>query len=208
MKEKNKDTDMTKIRELNAAMRQKRANLLNAARYLFIEKGFHNTSIDAIVNSAQVAKGTFYLYFKDKEDILNEIVYEINRTILLKAYNAARELHTKDKLERFIFMIDSIIDHFIKNPDELVLVHRNFSWPLIKERIFATQEDADLSEALNWLVENYRVRKTEEDEIANIIYAIVEMCGSLCYSCIIKQQPTDIFTMKPTLYKMIRRILS
>jgi hypothetical protein len=93
-------------------------------------------------------------------------------------------------------MIDSIIDHFIKNPDELVLVHRNFSWPLIKERIFATQEDADLSEALNWLVENYRVRKTEEDEIANIIYAIVEMCGSLCYSCIIKQQPTDIFTMK------------
>lgn len=208
MEENREQEKMKRIRDLNTAMRQKRSNLLQAARYLFIEKGFHNTSIDAIVNAAQVAKGTFYLYFEDKQDILNEIVYEINRAILLNAFNRAKEFQTDDALDRFLFMIDTIINHFVENPDELTLVHKNFSWPLIKERIIATEEDKELAGALNDLAKTYRTQGTGDEEITNIIYAIVEMCGSLCYSCIVKQQPTDIGSMKPTMYKMIRKILA
>ena len=45
---------------------QKREALLNTAFKLFTTKGLHNTSIADIVEQAGVAKGTFYLYFKDK----------------------------------------------------------------------------------------------------------------------------------------------
>ena len=44
----------------------KESRLLNTAFKLFTEKGMKDTSIQDIVDNANVAKGTFYLYFKDK----------------------------------------------------------------------------------------------------------------------------------------------
>lgn len=41
-----------------------------AAEALFLEKGFAATSVDEIVRLADVAKGTFYLHFRSKDDIL------------------------------------------------------------------------------------------------------------------------------------------
>ena len=46
--------------------RQKRDSLLDSAFSLFINNGFTKTSISDIVKQAGVAKGTFYLYFRDK----------------------------------------------------------------------------------------------------------------------------------------------
>jgi AcrR family transcriptional regulator len=194
------------IKDISAKMQLKRKNLLEAARYLFIERGITNTSIDAIVKKADVAKGTFYLYFQDKEDILNEIVYSINRAILLKAFKAAKELNEGDFVSKFIFMIDSIINHFADNPEELKLVKKNFSWPVMKEKISAAEGDAELAEALKVMEEQYALEANSE-EARNTLFATVEMCGSLCYTCIINKQPTDMETMKPTLYMMIRKIL-
>ncbi len=53
---------------------QKRTSLLETAFGLFTSRGIHNTSISNIVESAGVAKGTFYLYFKDKYDIRNKLI--------------------------------------------------------------------------------------------------------------------------------------
>ena len=46
--------------------RQKKEALLVSAFQLFTEKGIDNTSISEIAKNANMAKGTFYLYFKDK----------------------------------------------------------------------------------------------------------------------------------------------
>lgn len=50
---------------------QKRQSLLDAAYALFTEKGVAKTSVDEIVRGANVAKGTFYLYFHDKDQLLD-----------------------------------------------------------------------------------------------------------------------------------------
>ena len=47
--------------------------IVEAARILIQEKGIENVSIDDITKKALVAKGSFYVYFKKKEDIINEI---------------------------------------------------------------------------------------------------------------------------------------
>jgi len=44
--------------------------LMNAAQRLFLERGVASTTIEQITSAADVAKGTFYLYFSSKEDIL------------------------------------------------------------------------------------------------------------------------------------------
>jgi len=48
--------------------------LIIAAIKVFSEKGFFNTKVSDIVQEAGVAQGTFYLYFKSKEEIFYKIV--------------------------------------------------------------------------------------------------------------------------------------
>jgi AcrR family transcriptional regulator len=48
----------------------RRDELMDAAEVLFLRKGFAATSVSEIVEEADVAKGTFYLYFKTKDDVL------------------------------------------------------------------------------------------------------------------------------------------
>ena len=61
---------------------QKKEGLLEAAYQLFLEKGVNKTSVDEIVKKANVAKGTFYLYFHDKDQLLGQLVYNISAQVL------------------------------------------------------------------------------------------------------------------------------
>lgn len=45
------------------------AELLEAARKVFAEKGFHEATVDEIADVAGVAKGTVYLYYQSKQAI-------------------------------------------------------------------------------------------------------------------------------------------
>lgn len=46
---------------------------MDAAQALFLDKGFAATSVDEIVRAADVAKGTFYVYFQTKDDVLSAL---------------------------------------------------------------------------------------------------------------------------------------
>lgn len=52
----------------------KREELINIAKGFFYSVGYNKTSVQKIIDSAGVAKGTFYHYFKSKEDLLNQFV--------------------------------------------------------------------------------------------------------------------------------------
>lgn len=52
----------------------RRQALLSAARDVFSSKGYHDAKVDDICVAANVAKGTYYLYFKDKRAVLEELV--------------------------------------------------------------------------------------------------------------------------------------
>lgn len=53
-----------------------RARLLASARRLFARHGLHGVTTHDIARGAEVAAGTFYLHFKDKEEVFREIVYD------------------------------------------------------------------------------------------------------------------------------------
>ncbi|HNV48595.1 MAG TPA: helix-turn-helix domain-containing protein, partial [Spirochaetota bacterium] len=53
---------------------RRQAQIMSLAMRLFAEKGYHSTSVDDIITAAQIVKGTFYLHFKSKQDLLNSIV--------------------------------------------------------------------------------------------------------------------------------------
>ena len=51
-----------------------KAIILDAAKEVFAEKGYHNASISDILRKTSLARGTFYLYFQNKESIFEELV--------------------------------------------------------------------------------------------------------------------------------------
>lgn len=58
--------------------RQTRRRLLDAAEAVFAELSYHDASIVRIVERAGVAQGTFYIYFRSKQQIFEELVTDLN----------------------------------------------------------------------------------------------------------------------------------
>ena len=56
----------------------KKEQLMTSARKVMYKKGYSATRVSDIVADAKVAQGTFYLYFKSKEDVLLEMIEIIN----------------------------------------------------------------------------------------------------------------------------------
>src|SRR5579862_7413974 len=68
--------------------RRTRRRLLDAAEDVFAELGYHDASIVRIVERAGVAQGTFYIYFRSKQEIFEELVADLNAR-LREAMSAA-----------------------------------------------------------------------------------------------------------------------
>lgn len=76
--------------------------LLDAAQELFFTKGYKQTSIESIIKKIGVAKGTFYYYFKSKEDLLDKLTYKMSKKILeeVKKIVEKDDLNAIDKLNQ------------------------------------------------------------------------------------------------------------
>ena len=55
---------------------ERKREIMNKASELFLNKGYDKTSVNTIVEELEIAKGTFYHYFKSKEEILCAILEE------------------------------------------------------------------------------------------------------------------------------------
>jgi TetR/AcrR family transcriptional regulator len=103
--------------------RQARFDLiLNSARDLFIEKGFDNVSMADIAAKAEVAKGTVYIYFQSKQEIL----YSILEPILIRYHKGLDDLAKVDEPadQTLKKMIDYMFEFYLREPDCHHLVAR------------------------------------------------------------------------------------
>ena len=64
---------MVTVKKRQIAPREKMAKVLQVARELFVEKGYHNVSIPAIVEASGVSTGAIYSYFANKESLARQI---------------------------------------------------------------------------------------------------------------------------------------
>lgn len=62
----------------------KRRRILKAATELFIQHGYRKTSVDEVARESGVAKGTVYLYFKTKADLLAQAIVEEKKRFIIR----------------------------------------------------------------------------------------------------------------------------
>jgi len=53
---------------------ERKKEILNAAEKLFADKGYEAATVNDILDAVKIAKGTFYYYFKSKEDVLDALI--------------------------------------------------------------------------------------------------------------------------------------
>ncbi len=102
-------------REQDRARRRK--DILLSARAVFAQNGFHRATVDQIAQHAEVAKGTIYLYFENKEAILADLVLQALAELhdQLKAASDARSLLHPDG--RLRAMADAYLAFSQRSPD-------------------------------------------------------------------------------------------
>jgi len=137
----------------------KKKEIIKAAREVFAENSYQGTSIKSLAQKAKIATGTFYLYFSNKETLINMIVDELFEELL----NSIKDERAKfsDGFDKLKASMDACIKLFVKekNMAKILLVqvpslNNAFNAKLIEienELIKLTKEDLDELKSLGRL---------------------------------------------------------
>ena len=138
--------------------------LLDTAQEIFLTKGYKQTSVESIIKKVGVAKGTFYYYFKSKEDLLDKLVkrmadkiqIEIKKIVkktdldaiskLEKAYSVAgniklQNIHLIKLMLKILYEKDNLILRYKVYKSNVELVVPEFAKIIeqgVKEKLFNT----------------------------------------------------------------------
>lgn len=186
---------------------QKLEKLLESAQALFLSKGIADTSISEITSRAGVAKGTFYLYFKDKYSIRDHLISRSAKSLFISAHTALQhETQITDFEDKIIFITDHIVKELEKNRPLLRFVSKNLSWGLFRQLIDSNITDEGMTgqEIFDKVASECRV-SLKDPEI--MIFMIIEMVNSATYSAIIGNGPVSLDRLLPYLNDAIRGII-
>lgn len=186
--------------------KNKKNALLKSAFDLFTKTDIHSVSVQDIVKQAGVAKGTFYLYFKDKYQARDVLIQNEAMRLFNNAHLELEKNDIQDFEDAVVYIINQVLLQLENNPIILKFIERNLSWGIFHEHLQNTIEGNTLD-----LVSNFRSLAEKNgyyfDRPKVVLYIIIETAGSTCYNSILYDQPLPIKEFKPYLFQSIRAIL-
>ncbi len=92
----------------------KRERILKVSLKLFMEKGFNQTSIEEITKFAGISKGSFYTYFKSKEELLENIIESLIENVEKEFFKivSIKKKNPVDYIESFLKLNLSLSKNF------------------------------------------------------------------------------------------------
>jgi len=99
------------------------------------ENGYKNVTVTDIVERADYNRSTFYLHFKDKEDIAEELLVEILGELEAAFHQPFIDTKIVD-YDRILPTSNAFFKHFYENKDFYSLLNLEDSIPMINEKFF------------------------------------------------------------------------
>ena len=190
--------------ELNK--KRKKSALYNTAFELFTTKGLAKTTISDIVENAGVAKGTFYLYFKDKYDLRDKlIVYKANQ-LFDDAHRALEKANVSSFEDELLFTTDYIIERFQKNHFFMEFIAKNLSWGIFKS-VFTNGDPSFSSQFYDHYMTALKKYNVNCPAPELLLFTMIELIGSTSYNCIHNSQPVSMEEYLPYLHRSLHHIL-
>jgi AcrR family transcriptional regulator len=89
---------------------ERRHQILECAKRLFSERGYHATTVSDIIGAADIARGTFYLYFDSKRGIFDALLEELFRVLRSKVVRIDISAGT----------VQSVVEQIYQNVDGII----------------------------------------------------------------------------------------
>ena len=179
--------------------------LMNSAYELFTEIGFHKTTIAEIAKRAGLGKGTFYLYFRDKEDVRDSVIVQRSGQLLHAAIdNTDLEKPGMTFYERLVTITDYIIDYLTENKELFKFINKSLGSGLLAEKNENDASSAGLMDLEEFIRELLKKRRVVLKDQRLFVYTLIELISSTCYSVVVDSQPVTIEEYKPYLYNVIK----
>jgi AcrR family transcriptional regulator len=103
---------------------ERRDQILHFAKHVFSKKGFHNASVSDIIESAGIARGTFYLYFASKRDIFDSLLDEVLEELRQRIRPIDLSPGSPDPLVQIKANIRRVLDFLSQDPElTQILLH-------------------------------------------------------------------------------------
>lgn len=109
----------------------KHMQIIKEAIQLFSKKGFENTSVQDITNSANIAKGTFYLYFKSKDDLIEQ-VFDYCHDNNVDYCNTGLE-NKETAIDKLCLRMENAIKWAMNNKEQAIVERMYLSYPKRRE---------------------------------------------------------------------------
>ena len=200
------DNKKQKESKVDDNKKQKESTLLETAFHLFTGKGFAKTTISDIVQQAGLAKGTFYLYFKDKYDLRDKlIVYKANQ-LFDDAHRALEKANVSSFEDELLFTTDYIIERFQKNHFFMEFIAKNLSWGIFKS-VFTNGDPSFSSQFYDHYMTALKKYNVNCPAPELLLFTMIELIGSTSYNCIHNSQPVSMEEYLPYLHRSLHHIL-
>ena len=186
--------------------KKKKNAIVDSAFSLFIQNGINETSIADIMKKAELAKGTFYLYFKDKYDVRDYLIRRKAAQIFDKARVALVESEIKDFEEQIIFIVDHVLNQLDDNKMLLKFISKNLSWGIFTHALEnMPMESGETAVLFVRQLFHEAGRKFRNPEM--LMFMIVELVNSTAHNVILYKKPVELPQLKQELYPMIRQLI-
>lgn len=182
-----------RVARAQRAREARRAAVLAAARREFADNGYHATSIDDIIEAADIARGTFYLYFESKRAIFDELLEELFTTLQSRVRRIETGPNAAPPVEQMDAMVDRVLDTLLENREmakillrEAVGIDDEFD---AKLKQFYGRIEALLASAVNTGQEMKLVRECDAEIAARCILGSAKQ---LVHWAFVERDPTDL----------------
>ena len=177
---------------------EKKRRILENAYQLFKSKNIYNTAIDDIVKASGIARGTFYLYFKDKSDLIEQLLFfKSAESMKAAVHEISDRAETYPDLASYVrAFVSHYIDFLVGQKEMLAVIDKNISACM---RFFPDFYDEEAKSLYNDIVDRFVKSGFTAEEVEKKIYVTVTMIGSVCSDAILFGRPYDIDEVRGTL---------
>ena len=192
--------------KLEEKKKKKRDAISDSAFTLFIDHGVKNTSIADIMKKAGLAKGTFYLYFKDKYEVRDYLVRKKATQVFDYAIDALKKSDVTEFDDKIIYIVDNILDQLNDNKILLKFISKNLSWGILRNSI----ENISVNDGESAADYIEQLAKSSNKQIRNLemlLFMIAELVNATAHSVILYQQPVELPELKKELYPLIIKMI-
>ena len=184
---------------------KKRNKILDAAYNLFAKNGINTTPIDEVVKCAGVAKGTFYLYFHDKYDLMDQIILYKSAAIIKSVIAQMKNINTDNKMEaidQLTFFVDAIIDYMIENKEMLSVISEKSS---ILYSLIIDNGDDNIKLDFDYLTDIIVKLGNPPENAKKLLLLVSTMIFTTASNAILSRSPFTIEEIRPENHLAVKK---